>query len=99
MTLFLQQLLNGLSLVGAVFAGSGGEVNAYRYVNGNWQSAGFLSTDGLQDGDGFGVSMATDGTTLAVGSTEALRSPASSGALYVFSYPPTDRLFGDGFDN
>ena len=89
----------GLSLVGAVFAGSAGEVNAYQHVNGEWQSAGILGTEGLQDGDGFGVSMATDGTTLAVGSIEAFRSPASAGALYVFSYPPTDRLFSDGLDD
>lgn len=91
--------VDGLSLVSAVFAGTAGQVNAYRYANGGWQPAGVLSTDGLQDGDGFGVSMATDGTTLAVGSSEALRSPASAGALYVFSYPPTDRLYSDGFDN
>lgn len=91
--------INGFALVGAMYAGPAGQVQAYRYVNDEWLSAGILSTDGLQDGDNFGVSMATDGGTLVVGASETTRSPPSAGALYVFAYPPSDRLFGDGYDN
>lgn len=91
--------VNGFALVGAMYAGPTGQVQAYRYTNNEWLSAGILSTDGLQDGDNFGVSMATDGGTLVVGASETSRSPPSAGALYVFAYPPTDRLYSDGFHN
>lgn len=91
--------INNFALVGAMFAGTAGQLQAYRYTNGDWLPAGMLSANGLQDGDQFGISMATDGSTLVVGASEAARSPASAGALYVFAYPPSDRLFGDGYDD
>ena len=91
--------VNGFSLIGSMGNGDAGEVFAYCHnASGGTQPAGIYSVADLQAGDGFGVSMATDGTTLVIGATESSRIPASPGAIYVAQYPATDRLFGEGFE-
>ncbi|MBS0570395.1 MAG: hypothetical protein JSS28_07295, partial [Proteobacteria bacterium] len=91
--------VDGYSLIGAMGKGDAGQIFAYRHdASGASQSAGAYGVADLLPGDGFGVSMATDGTTLVIGATESGRVPASPGALYVTQYPATDGIFGDGFD-
>ena len=91
--------VNGFSLVGSMGKGDAGQVFAFRHeASGGSQPAGVFSVADLQAGDGFGASMATDGTTLVIGATESSRIPASPGAIYVAQYPATDRVFGEGFE-
>ncbi len=91
--------VNGFSLVGSMCKGDAGQVFAYHHDSSDGsQPAGIYSVADLQPGDGFGVSMATDATTLVIGATESGRTPASPGAIYVAQYPATDRLFGEGFE-
>jgi hypothetical protein len=91
--------VNGLSLVGSMGKGDAGQVFAFSHeAGGGSQAAGVFSVADLQSGDGFGASMATDGTTLVIGATESGRIPASPGAIYVARYPATDRVFGEGFE-
>jgi hypothetical protein len=90
--------MDGLALMGAPNSGDAGRVYAYRFVHDSWRAVSVFTTQGLQDGDGFGASIATDGTTLIVGASESLRVPYSSGAIYAFDGMASDRIFGDGME-
>lgn len=91
--------VSGFSLIGSMGNGNAGQVFAYQHdAGGGSQSAGAYSVADLLAGDGFGASMATDGTTLVIGATESGRTPSSPGAIYVAQYPATDRIFGEGFE-
>ncbi|HZP67439.1 MAG TPA: FG-GAP repeat protein [Rudaea sp.] len=89
----------GLVMMGAPNTGDAGRVYAYRNVDGAWQQVGIFVTDDLATGDGFGVSLATDGSTLVVGATANGRDPAGTGAIYAFCDFGTDRVFSDGTED
>ncbi len=62
--------VSGFSLVGSMGKGDAGQVFAYHHdASAGSQPAGVYSVAALQPGDGFGVSMATDTTTLVIGAT------------------------------
>ncbi len=84
--------------VGEPFGGDRGLIHMYTSYYGNWLQTSSFTTDLALEFDSLGVSMATDGLTLVFGSAESSRAPSSMGSIYVVDAPPTDQVFGEGFE-
>ncbi|HEY7282066.1 MAG TPA: FG-GAP repeat protein [Actinomycetota bacterium] len=85
-------LSGGLLVAGGTTAAGKGAVFIFRRPKGGWHDVtpvAILTLRNEPAGDGFGVSVATDGSTIIVGAPETtVRGHTNAGAAYVYARPP-----------